>query len=233
MNVVALTPTGNRPEGLALLGEYLNAQTYDGPMTWIVVDDCDPETRVPAVRDGIEIYIVRPPWRWRPGMNTQARALRAGLEMVPETSALFVLEDDDIYLPMTLLDGLRALQTHDLVGERTSRYYNVSSRRWRALRGKIHASLASTAMKGAAIEHFRAICSNGQKTMLDVNLWKSFDGSKRLLDSANVVGIKGLPGRPGIGIGHRRRFGAPDDGSKLREWAGDYAAYYDIFKEAA
>ncbi len=90
MNVYVLTPTGARPEGLALLGEYLNAQTYEGPLTWVVVDDCDPATRIPTMRRGVDIVVVRPDWRWAPGMNTQAACMGRGLEEVPEDAVLFV-----------------------------------------------------------------------------------------------------------------------------------------------
>lgn len=64
-----------------------------------------------------------------------------------------------------------------------------------------------------------------------MDLWRTFQGPRSLLDSANVVGIKGLPGRPGIGVGHRPDFGDPDpDGRILAEWLGPaladaYAGY--------
>jgi hypothetical protein len=233
MNLVALTPTGCRPEGLALLGEYLNAQTYTGELDWIVVDDCDPESRLPTMREGIHVTQIRPAWRWRPGDNTQARSLLAGLEYVRPDSTLFVLEDDDVYLPKYLETMLAAIEDAELVGERVSRYYNVASRSWRVLRGVHHASMASTVSRGTALQLFEQVVSDGRKTMLDVTLWKRFDGKKRLLDEANVVGIKGLPGRPGIGVGHRRNFGTPDKVGTLRTWIGDYASNYDIFREAA
>lgn len=43
-----------------------------------------------------------------------------------------------------------------------------------------------------------------------------------------VVGIKGLPGRGGIGMGHRDNFRGTDDpcGALLREWIGEDAEAY-------
>ena len=78
----------------------------------------------------------------------------------------------------------------------------------------------------------RELCNNGVRRMLDFHLWKTFKGDKRLMHSHNVVGIKGLPGRPGIGVGHRRNFGTVDVENKLREWACPYEENYLIFKEA-
>ncbi len=232
MNVYALTPTGARPEGLALLGEYINAQTYGGSLTWVIVDDCDPSIRIPRIRDGIDVVVVRPPWRWKVGMNTQVNCMRVGLQEVPEDTVLFILEDDDIYLPDYMSTSLQALDNAELVGEIDSRYYNVATNHWRILPGKVHSSLASTACRGRALMLLRELCNNGVRRMLDFHLWKTFKGDKRLMHSHNVVGIKGLPGRPGIGVGHRRNFGTVDVENKLREWACPYEENYLIFKEA-
>jgi hypothetical protein len=230
VNVYALTPTGSRPEGLALLGEYLNAQTYQGPLTWVIVDDCIPTSRIPRVRDGIDVIRVLPSWQWQPGKSTQAASMAAGLEHVPEDAVLFILEDDDVYLPAYMETMLEAMEALDLAGEREARYYNVATGRWRAIPGKIHSSLASTVCKGAALARLRALCNSGLGRMLDVTLWKQFTGSKKLMETRNVVGIKGLPGRPGIGVGHRSRFGVPDTGGTLAEWINDYADNYHIFR---
>lgn len=232
MNIYALTPTGARPEGLALLGEYLNSQTYQGPLTWIIVDDCIPPTRIPKTRPGIDVIRVLPAWQWQPGTSTQAACMAAGLQDVPDDAVLFILEDDDVYLPGYVETMLEAMAEVDLAGERDARYYNVETARHRVIPGKVHSSMASTVCKGGALALLRRLCSSGPGRMLDVNLWKQFRGDKRLMHSHNVVGIKGLPGRPGIGVGHRRRFGVADTGDTLRAWAGDYADNYSIFRGA-
>lgn len=233
MNVFALTPTGHRPEGLALLGEYLNAQNYQGDMTWIIVDDCDPRTRIPTVRSNIHVIPVRPPWRWRRGQNTHVKCLQSGLFVVPDDALLINLEDDDVYLPNHVTRSIEFARDYELIGERDSRYYNVTTRKWRVLKGKIHASLSSTVCHGRALAEMKALCDTGIQKMFDVNLWKNFDGRKILTDEHNVVGIKGLPGRPGIGVGHRNNFGSVDIDDKLRLWVGTYADNYSIFGEAA
>ncbi len=224
-----LTPTGMRPEGMALLGEYLNAQTYAGTLTWVIVDDCDPETRVPKMRDLFHVKHIRPDWRWKPRMNTQVACMKAGLEHVPDDATLLILEDDDAYLPDYISCMLNAIANAELVGERDSRYYNVATGKWRVLKGKYHSSLASTVCRGAALKKLRELCASGIKKMLDVTLWKTFQGKKELLSDHNVVGIKGLPGRAGVGIGHRSHFGSVDIDDVLGLWAGEYAENYRIF----
>jgi hypothetical protein len=155
-----------------------------------------------------------------------------GLALAGFEDRVVILEDDDVYLPGHVLNVLSALEGADLVGERESRYFNVASGRWRVLPGTYHASLCSVGTKGPATERLRELCRGGGR-MLDMRLWRSFTGPKALLETHNVVGIKGLPGRPGIGVGHRDGFGTLDNGSKLQTWVGDYAQNYEIFRRAA
>lgn len=233
MNVYGITPTGMRPEGLALLGEYISAQNYRGPLTWVIVDDCTPQTRVPQVRKGIEVVAVRPPWRWDLGMNTQVASMSEGLRNVPDDAVLFVFEDDDLYLPNYMDTMLKHAERHELVGEKDSRYYNVRAGKWRVLRGTYHASLCSTVCRGAALRLLKELCASGIERMLDFKLWKAFDGSKVLLSDHNVVGIKGMPGRPGVGVGHKTSFGSLDIDDVLTRWAGAYADNYRAFRRPA
>jgi len=230
-DVYFLTPTGNRHEGMALLAEYVSAQTYKGPATWIIVDDCDPETDVPVVGDNIKVEVVRPPWRWKQGGNTQQKCMTAGLERVPDEALLIILEDDDCYLPGYVETMLEALERAELVGERTSRYYTVATGRFKRIPGAKHASLAATALRGAALGILRNICALGRDRFIDIALWRSSPGL--LLDSENVVSIKGLPGRLGIGVGHRNNFGDVDRSGILEQWAGEYAPNYDMFRRAS
>jgi hypothetical protein len=214
---------------MSLLGEYLNNQTYQGAIQWIIVDDCDPQTRIPAVRSGIDVAVIRPAWRWKAGMNTQAKCLSLALENVSSETKLLVLEDDDAYLPDYIQTMMDALEEADLVGERVSRYYNVRTKRYKDMPSVSHSSLACTAMTGPAIGLFQEICRRGSRH-IDMDLWKSFRGRKKLIDAENVVGIKGLPGRSGIGVGHRSHFGNPDsEGAVLRKWLGEKASSYEQF----
>jgi hypothetical protein len=230
MSVYILTPTGLRPEGLSLLAEYIAAQTFLNGVVWVVVDDGTPASYIPSMPDAVRVAPVRPERCWRTGMNTQASSMLAGLELVPADATLFIMEDDDVYMPRYIETMLREIEGYELIGEQDARYYNVVSRRWRVLPGKFHASLASTVCRGYALEFLWEVC-NTRTTMLDVHLWRHFPGASRLLDTSHVVGIKGLPGRPGIGVGHRARFGTPDTTGVLESWIGSYANNYEVFRD--
>lgn len=227
-----ITATGGRPEALALTARWINEQSFKGKARWLVVDDCDPATPIPHVRRGILTGVIWPDWRWKPGMNTQARSMAELLKRVPDDATVIIVEDDDVLLPPHVENLLKALETADLVGEKTSKYYNVASMRWRLMPGKYHASLATVGLKGPALKTLREICQRGSRR-IDMDLWGQFAGPKTLLESANVIGIKGLPGRAGIGVGHRDSFGTPDDGTVLREWLGDRATAYEQYRRQA
>lgn len=221
--ITAITPTGGRPEAFKRLVGYMNRQTLEH-FCWIVVDDCDPATVVPKMRKGIIVEVIRPDWRWVEGSNTQARSISEGL--APLDGKVAIVEDDDFYSPHHLANISAALDQYDLVGERVSRYYNVATNRYRVIPSERHASLCSVGVKGGALNLLYEICANGSRR-IDIDLWQTFKGSKQLMDCHNVTGIKGLPGRGGIGVGHRQTFGDPDhEGTVLRQWIGEDADSY-------
>lgn len=216
--ISVLTPTGGRPEGLALLEGFLNRQTFRD-FEWIVVDDADP-TYQPQ---GPHVCYYRPPPR--PGENTQARNMAVALELAC-CDRVAIMEDDDWYHPEYLARINAWLDDADLVGESGSRYYNVRTRTYRLNGNNKHASLCSTACKGAARERLREIVTTSPK-FIDIELWRS-DLRKRLYPFEGLsIGMKGLPGRGGIGIGHQRMKDTDPDGRVLRGWIGADAELYE------
>ena len=219
-----LTATGERQEAWDLCQHWMLKQDYQGEVRWIIVDDGQTPQITTFQRSGWYLEFVRPEPFWQPGMNTQSRNLRAGMAKVKTTDRLVVVEDDDVYLPDWLNTVNNALLRAELVGETRARYYNIQQRRARQLNNLQHASLCATAMRGAAIDTFRRVLSMSNK-FIDIDLWR--EAKNRLLfEGHRVVGIKGMPGRAGIGMGHSPDFqGDKDpDGEILRAWVGDEAA---------
>jgi hypothetical protein len=220
-----LTATGCRPLAWSLCERWMAAQDYADDVRWIVVDDGEEPLQVSPARAGWTVRVLRPRPYWKAGQNTQARNLLAGLEEAG-TGPLVVIEDDDWYAPTWLSVAAEALEHADLVGERRARYYNLALRRGRQLSNDKHASLCSTAMHGRAIASFRSACALRPK-FIDLDLWARHR-SRHLFDGHRVVGIKGLPGRTGIGMGHRNDFAGQSDprGALLRDWLGNDAEAY-------
>lgn len=220
-----ITPTGNRPKAFSLCETMMARQTYAGKVRWIIVDDGTPSQDVSFQRDGWKVKVVRPKPLWKKGNNTQARNMLAGLAHVSSDDVVVIVEDDDYYHP-TWLDVIAIQSRHaELVGETCARYYNVATGRYGEMTNSHHASLCASAVRGSAIDTLRDVCDEKCK-FIDVELWRRVSDS-HLFSGHRVVGIKGLPGRDGIGIGHRATFGSVDaEGNILRGWIGGDVAMY-------
>lgn len=196
-----LTPTGARPEAFARCVELMRAQEYTGPVRWVVVDDGPDPMPVPVVL-GWEIIVLRPAVPWRPGQNTQARNLAAGLPFAGDR--LLIIEDDDEYAPWWLVWCDDKLVDHDLIGEAPSLYVHRGNGARHDCGNRSHASLCATAMTRSIYPLFADILRRQDK-VIDITLWRLADPARaKIYDRAGgVTGIKGWPGRPGIGMGHR------------------------------
>lgn len=221
-----LTATGARPAAWALCERWMARQDYAGPVRWIIVDDGPEPQPVTFRRDGWQLVLVRPSPQWAPGQNTQARNLLKGLAAVDPADSLVIIEDDDWYAADWLTTVAAELQHAELVGEHRARYYNVQQRSGRQLANTGHASLCSTAMRGSALQELAAACLARPK-FIDLELWRR-PRDRRLFGGHRVVGIKGLPGRGGIGMGHDPDFKGEADasGELLRQWVGADAEVY-------
>jgi hypothetical protein len=221
-----LTATGGRPKAWAICEKLMAAQTYTGQIRWVIVDDGEKEQPInfKPINGLWNLEIYRPEPLWQPGQNTQARNLLTGLGVISNEENLVIIEDDDFYAPDWLETVEEKLKNAELVGETRARYYNVQTKTGREMLNESHASLCATAMRGQAIETFRSVCRPGIQ-FIDHILWQAHS-NRYLFDGHSVVGIKGLPGRQGIGIGHDKKFsGTRDNGGKLLiEWVGQDAA---------
>ena len=180
-------------------------QDYVGKVRWVIVDDGEQAQDIRFNRKNWLVEIIRPSHRWKEGANTQKKNLLAGLRIISDQEKLVIIEDDDYYASNYLSSVDNWLNEADLVGESCSIYYNIKTQKYRQLPNMFHSSLCSTAMKGSAIHFFRSVCTSND-IFLDVLLWKKYKGSKQLYRSNMVVGIKGMAGRNGIGMGHKKDF---------------------------
>lgn len=221
-----LTATGSRPEAWALCQKWMQRQSYAAPVRWVIVDDGEQPQLIKFKKRGWFVEVIRPEPHWQAGQNTQARNLLAGLSVIKSDERLVIIEDDDWYAPDWLQTVDAALDKAELVGERVARYYNVKQSTFREFHNENHASLCATAMRGQAIETFRSVCRPGI-AFIDMILWNAH-ANRQVFDGNRVVGIKGLPGRDGIGIGHSTEFvGDLDEtGETLEAWVGADAAMY-------
>ncbi len=233
-----ITATGGRPISLALCKNYVMRQTYTGPLQWIVVDDCLPHTALPDVlgRADTTLTVIYPEPCWSPGQITLGRNLKAAIPSILYPRIVF-MEDDDWYSPDYLdfmaneFDGIGG---RGIVGEGCARYYHVPSRRYMVLNNMAHASMCQTGMTIELIPFLSLICSERNKSFLDIQLWQDARmnrfNTKIRNSSDHCIGIKGLYGRAGIGRGHCPNRGTwieDNDWDVLTSWIGrdDVEAY--------
>jgi hypothetical protein len=143
------------------------------------------------------------------------------------------IEDDDVYKPDYMRVQFERMKKYELVGEGESRYYYMPTSKWRILRNVAHASLCQTVMRSSLLSTLWLVCKHSVE-FIDVNLWYAMSARPTTYIAYDaeplVIGMKGMPGRPGIGIGHRPELstGWADDPQhkKLYEWLGNDAEAY-------
>lgn len=214
--IALITPTGARQDQFDLCSLYMRRQTYSGSVTWIIVDDCNPRTTNAIQGDFksdwtiIKVYPV-PIWN---GQRTQSRNLSAGIDVMKENckdiEAVFIIEDDDYYKPFYIERMLQHLKGFWACGEMNTIYYNVQHRRYADNNNKQHTSLFQLAFTIDAIPVF-------QQSLLALFIDAHFcmliprDKLNLFNDGTLSIGMKGMPGRKGIGAGHNMMTNHPSD----------------------
>ena len=221
MRHTLLTCTGDRPEAFALCEQWMARQTRREWCRWVVVDDGVTPT---VTTMGQEVIRLAPMQG-----HSLNRNLCAGLSTI-DTAAVFI-EDDDWYSPHYLYVMIGWLdQGHQIAGQVRALYYNVARRMYHRHGNTHHASLCQTAIRFGVIGDFlRELHRDPKQQFVDMALWHKCAGpvgeSLFNCEYSYCVGIKGLPGRQGIGTGHRPEgYQIDHDGTYLREIVGDHDA---------
>jgi hypothetical protein len=219
--ITVITPTADRPLVWPLMEHWMKAQTVQ-PDQWIVADD----GIEPAPLTMGQTHIRR--HRKEKGGASLAMNLLAAIPHVTG-DVVIIAEDDDNYAPNHIEVCVKRLRHHKLVGARWMRYYNVKVKGWRRINNAC-ATLSNTAFRRECLQDLEWACKEAMRLgiyHIDRLLWNRL-GTAGLHDEETVVGIKGLPGMPGIGIGHKTDAPWHKDprGTKLREWLGPKAVHY-------
>lgn len=238
MKTWVITCTGDRPEALRLCNHYMARQTHQD-FTWIVVSDVFEETPGPRRAD---LFIGREPC-WEPGEITLPQNLLAGLEAVDtsEPGIVLIVEDDDWYSG-GYIGNMHSIAENlppqiMLFGESRTRYYNV---RWRTYRHNDNdkwASLCSMGFKTEFIPEMRKMIEecDPDRPFIDVAAFQKHRSRAYLQPTDLVCGIKGMPGRRGIGHGHTeacKRLRRDPYLEVLQDWIGtDVERYRDFYHD--
>jgi hypothetical protein len=244
--IVLITPTGARQAQFNLCAHFMQRQTYKGEVTWIIVDDCNPLTTdivSEGFKDNWTIIKVYPKPIWQ-GQNTQTRNLSAGidaaLQYCKDIEYIFMIEDDDYYKAQYLERMMARFGNFKVLGEMNTVYYNVIFRKYFINRNTSHVSLFQLAFRPEMIPLFKT-CYN--ERFIDFKFFEKLHaqgfvgrGEVGLFNESNLaIGMKGMPGRMGIGAGHGNLMNMlPDHAmsyliSQIGEDAHLYEQYYGAF----
>ena len=211
--IALITPTGNRAKQIGLCAKWMKRQTYTGEVLWVIVDDAIPETTdfIPEdFREGWTIKKVHPRPAWEIGWNTQCRNIREGLNIVKQydVETIYIIEDDDYYFPNYLEVMQSNLKGYVAAAEIDTVYFNVSTMIPIYNHNRRHGSLFQTAFTPDVLPLFESVLEKSPR-FIDMEFWKLLQGTNINLFTPTrflSVGIKGMPGRPGIGAGHVQRY---------------------------
>lgn len=202
--VTVITTTGYRPEALALCKDMMSEQTFVGEVQWLIVCDNPEEMEEELQLDNWRIQYIPGPLTWKPGINTQRYNLEAARPYI-KGDYIIIAEDDDIFKNTYIEEYVKLLDSHQVVGECGATYYNVGHRCWKEMENYQHASLCQTAFRKEVLDTFYQAVHSGE-IYIDIVFWKLVQKERlnwNLFAGKNLcIGIKGMPGRPGIGVGH-------------------------------
>lgn len=234
--VTVITPTGDRPLAFGLCQRWMLHQTWT-PDQWIVVDDGIMPTKPYVPAD----YIRRAPKSYDP-KHTLCLNIKTALPLI-RGDKILIMEDDEYYAPEYIAEMSLRLDEYDVVGICHSKYYHVPTGGFKQNLNTGHASLAETGFRTSFLTEFTDYVEKGMNGVwLDTKIWKGLGGPKKFKsllfvddDKPLYVGIKGLPGRAGIGIGHRASVYSRKDTPEratLKQWIPhDYQFYLDILSD--
>lgn len=228
--ITVITPTGDRPLAFRLCQEWMRRQTRR-PDQWLVIDD----GKTPLVPETPMQYVRREARPDDPRFTLDLN-MKTALPLITGDKIL-IMEDDEYYAPEYIEEISRRLDQHEIVGIVHAKYYYLPTGGYYTNTNVAHASLAETAFRVSFLPTF-AECVNRGSTpdFLDTQLWRRASKDGLFLDSERslYVGMKGLPGRAGMGTGHNPSIGYRNqrddpDHAMLKQWMPkDYQIYLDI-----
>jgi hypothetical protein len=249
-----ITCTGDRQLAFSLCRRWMENQTVV-PDQWIVIDDG--QTPMDKNELGFATYYRRQP---KPGENSHQSMIANLREALKHVTGdrIFIIEDDEYYSPRYIEEMTNRLDKYEVVGIGRSKYYHLPSFRYAKHGNMGHASLAQTCFRRSFLQE--AIAALDGDAYYDIRLWKLVNGkgADGLALNGNTLeyispdkkglvfddvkdslysGMKGLPGRTGIGSGHKGKqpWYIPDINKNIiKSWItkkDDLDIYLNLFPE--
>lgn len=232
MSICIVTPTRNRLQTIRLLARWLMQQTVR-PDLWVVVDDGEQDVPFEAPMT----HLIKRRRNGNEPIHSLCLNLRQALPYMLGDKIL-ICEDDEYYAPTYLEEMAKRLDQAPAVGIGYSKYYHLGLRSPFVHENMAHASLAQTSFRRELIGDFIQALADPKDNFVDIKFWRMVrsrgivwrdgDSYKKpeapfpggITAGAQYVGMKGMPGHPGIGFGHKAMPGYRQDPTLewLRRW---------------
>lgn len=217
--ITIITPSGERHEAIQRTKYYIERQTFNGPIQWIICDDSKEHYNINAPSNVLKFTHKKREYPGNKSDSFRGNVICA-LPLIL-FDRVIIFEDDDWYHPDYLVVYKNRLLNYELVGEGPARYYNIQRRSYRILGNTKRASFCQTALRASIVDKLFVACQR-DSAFVDARLWdKNCHKFVFRDDKPHCIGIKGMPGRMGIGMGHRCKSFTTDKEFKILErWIG-------------
>ena len=249
--ITVITCTGDRPEVFELCKKWMVQQQVK-PEQWIVVDDGKVPLLIPDCN--YVTYIRREPKQSDP-KHTMIINFKEAVKYITGDKVI-IMEDDEYYSPAYIKTISTLLNNYAIVGIGRNRYYHLFNNTYYEHGNMFHASLAETSFTKEFLSNVINVLNkmSVNDSFLDIKIWDIIFPGKTMQPlpveiKENIskkwnaiifddnsqplyVGMKGLPGREGIGSGHKGT-GALDNGRNiLKSWVNtnDFNTYISFFE---
>ena len=239
IKISLVTPTSDRPEAFRLCERWVSRflirlresylfRSNEIQIEWIVADGGLARIK-PLSLEGDNTptrYII---------VNHKANAeesfrynLISALERV-RGDYIFFIEDDDWYAEDYLHFMLNEMVVHQykIFGQGHTRYYDIKNKQYLFCDNKEHACLSQTGIRRELLPSAIEFLRKGESTALDKYLWGKYVSESHLCLARKLksIGMKCLPGKAGLGTGHRLVGVSKDPKSLvLNNWVGEHDA---------
>lgn len=234
--ITLITPTGDRPIPLDLCFKTFgkSLENINDDIQWIIADDGATDQTSKVIGDNADIliknkllvnYVINDASDGIRHSNLVNNLLGTVDKIIGDQ--IIIIEDDDWYGRGYLHVVLLNLLSHDVVGLGNPIYYNYYDSSYLPRKRTNHASLCNTAFNRKCLDKFKEALEEMKdiNRLFDVQLWKKFRQAELdcflfYRDPTYFIAMKGLPGRQGIGLGHKpnRKFIKDEGRKKLRKW---------------
>lgn len=226
-----LTPSGDRPVQFSLCIDWMRAQTFSGPVHWVIIDDSlYGHYDTPTMPSNWQITHIKIHRDKLPERTSQGLNLHEGLLHVKYDNIVMV-EDDDYYHPKWVELCNEHLSHCDIFSRENIIFYNLKNRTFwdKNYKVKNTSLMVQTAMKRKFVEDLKEICLHPEN-MYEIEhcLWRLATNKFFLPKDGNeyVIGIKGLLlGRSGMTKMHNQILPSHDpEYSYLKKTIGEINA---------